>query len=211
MRLKITHRTEFGFDQPVPYALQRLRLVPPSGATQAVRSWALTIEGAREEVRFSDHFGNDTRLISIEGEAHAVSIEAAGEVETVNKSGVIGFQRGFAPLWLFLRETPLTTSGEAIEALAAAVPGGADIGRLHDLMVVVHERISVSDDAAVLEAGSAEDVLLKGGGDCIGRAHVFISAARRLGFAIERDGTIVALPGPSLERLKRVARGAPGP
>jgi membrane-associated phospholipid phosphatase len=36
-------------------------------------------------------------------------------------------------------------------------------------------------------------------------------AARRLGFAIERDGGIVALPGPSLERLKRVARGVPGP
>lgn len=36
-------------------------------------------------------------------------------------------------------------------------------------------------------------------------------AARRLGFAIERDGTIVALPGPSLARLKGVARGAPGP
>jgi undecaprenyl-diphosphatase len=36
-------------------------------------------------------------------------------------------------------------------------------------------------------------------------------AARRLGFAIAQDGTIVALPGPSLERLKRVARGAPGP
>ena len=36
-------------------------------------------------------------------------------------------------------------------------------------------------------------------------------AARRLGFAIARDGTIVPLPGPSLERLKRVARGVPGP
>jgi membrane-associated phospholipid phosphatase len=36
-------------------------------------------------------------------------------------------------------------------------------------------------------------------------------AARRLGFAIERDGSIAALPGPSLERLKRVARDAPGP
>ena len=36
-------------------------------------------------------------------------------------------------------------------------------------------------------------------------------AARRLGFAIERDGTIVALPGPSLERLKRVAQGVSGP
>jgi transglutaminase-like putative cysteine protease len=61
MRLKITHRTEFGFDQPVPYALQRLRLVPMSSATQTVRSWSLTIDGAREEVRFSDHFGNDPR------------------------------------------------------------------------------------------------------------------------------------------------------
>jgi len=32
-------------------------------------------------------------------------------------------------------------------------------------------------------------------------------AARRLGFAIHRDGTIVALTGPSSGRLKRVAQG----
>jgi membrane-associated phospholipid phosphatase len=36
-------------------------------------------------------------------------------------------------------------------------------------------------------------------------------AARRLGFAIQRDGTIVALTGPSPGRLKRVARGAFAP
>ena len=36
-------------------------------------------------------------------------------------------------------------------------------------------------------------------------------AARRLGFAIRRDGTIVPLPGPSLPRLKRVARKASAP
>ena len=34
-------------------------------------------------------------------------------------------------------------------------------------------------------------------------------AARRLGFAIHGDGTIVPLPGPSSGRLKRVARGPP--
>src|SRR5262245_47877319 len=107
MRLNITHRTELNYDQPIPYALLRLRLVPSSSATQTVRSWALTIEGARQELRFSDHFGDETRLISMEGEPHVVSIEAVGEVDTVNKAGVIGFQRGFAPLWLFLRETPL--------------------------------------------------------------------------------------------------------
>jgi membrane-associated phospholipid phosphatase len=36
-------------------------------------------------------------------------------------------------------------------------------------------------------------------------------AARRLGFAIHRDGTIVPLAGPSSERLKRVAGGAFAP
>jgi membrane-associated phospholipid phosphatase len=36
-------------------------------------------------------------------------------------------------------------------------------------------------------------------------------AARRLGFAIQRDGTIVSLVGPSSGRLKRVARGAFAP
>jgi membrane-associated phospholipid phosphatase len=36
-------------------------------------------------------------------------------------------------------------------------------------------------------------------------------AARRLGFAIHQDGTIVALTGPSSGRLKRVAQGASAP
>lgn len=36
-------------------------------------------------------------------------------------------------------------------------------------------------------------------------------AARRLGFAIQRNGTIVSLVGPSSGRLKRVARGASAP
>ena len=76
--------------------------MPVSGSTQTVLSWALKIEGAREEVRFVDHFGNDTRLISVEGEPRTIAIEASGEVETYNKAGVIGIHRGFAPLWLIL-------------------------------------------------------------------------------------------------------------
>jgi undecaprenyl-diphosphatase len=35
-------------------------------------------------------------------------------------------------------------------------------------------------------------------------------ASRRLGFAIGLDGTVRALPGPSLGRLKRVARRIAG-
>ena len=36
-------------------------------------------------------------------------------------------------------------------------------------------------------------------------------AARKLGFAIHHDGTIVSLVGPSSGRLKRVARGPLAP
>ena len=82
MRLRISHRTEYRYDAPVPYALQRLRLVPYGGPSQSIKSWSLAIEGAREELRFTDQFGNDTRLLSVEGAPHVISVEAAGEVET---------------------------------------------------------------------------------------------------------------------------------
>ena len=72
------------------YALQRLRLVPYGGSTQTVKSWSLAIDGAREELRFIDQFGNDTRLFSVEGDPHVISVEATGEVETHNTAGVIG-------------------------------------------------------------------------------------------------------------------------
>ena len=72
-----------------------------SGPTQTVLSWALKIEGAREEVRFIDHFGNDNRLLSVEGERDFITVEATGEVETRDTAGVFGAHHGFAPLWLF--------------------------------------------------------------------------------------------------------------
>jgi transglutaminase-like putative cysteine protease len=181
MRLKINHRTEYSYDQPLSYALQRLRLFPASGPLQIVRSWSLSIEGAKEEVHFTDHFGNDTRLISVEGEPHAIGIEVAGEVETVNKAGMAGPQRGFAPLWLYLRDTPLTAPGEAMEALAATVAEGTDLDRLHRLMAAIRERVAYAVGTTDSDT-AAEEALSKGSGVCQDHAHIFISAARLNGF-----------------------------
>jgi transglutaminase-like putative cysteine protease len=194
MRLNITHRIECRYGDPVNYALQRLRLVPSSGSTQKVRSWTLSIEGAREEVRFSDHFENETRLISVSGDPKLVSFEASGEVETFNKAGVTGFHRGFAPLWLFRRDTPLTLPDETARALAAAIGDGDDIARLHQLMGAIHER--VAEAAAGTQAAEARQTMVQGdqamvqGGPAAARttglredhAETFIVAARLLGF-----------------------------
>ncbi|PSJ59986.1 transglutaminase family protein [Kumtagia ephedrae] len=181
MRLKITHRTEYSYDVPVQYGLQRLRLVPQSGPTQAVVSWALEIAGAREEVRFADQFGNETRLVSVEGEPHGVSVEAGGIVETFDTSGIVGPHQGFAPLWLFARETALTVAADGIAALADAVAPASEVDRLHALMDAVADKVAYVPGST--HAGTnAEEAIALGKGVCQDQAHVFIAAARRLGY-----------------------------
>lgn len=181
MRLKISHRTEYRYDAPVQYALQRLRLVPRSGRTQTVHDWSLTVEGAAEEARFVDHFENDTRLVSIAGDATVIGIEARGEVETVDTAGVTGEHKGFAPLWLFEHQTALTKSGEAVRALAKSVDGATDLEKLHALMKTIAARV-VYTVGATHAGTTAEEALRQGAGVCQDHAHVFAAAARLLGF-----------------------------
>ena len=201
MRLKITHRTEYRYDRPIAYALQRVRLLPRSGATQKVGSWSVTIEGAHEQVRFTDHFGNETRLISVEGAPRVIGIEATGEVETYNKAGVIGLHHGFAPLWLFMRETELTMPGDGAMALAAAVGEGADIARLHELMALMGEAPDPADGETPADADAVQALVQASGagqsqtqessaaqgevrtvGTIRDQAEMFIAVARLLGF-----------------------------
>ncbi|MEI5679623.1 MULTISPECIES: transglutaminase family protein [unclassified Mesorhizobium] len=196
MRLKIKHRTEYHYDMPVQYGLQRLRLLPREGKTQSVLSWNVVVGGAREEVRFSDQFGNDTRLVSIEGDPRVVSVEATGEVETHDTAGVSGPHTGFAPLWLFSQATPLTEAGEGIRDLAASIAPGAEIDRLHQLLGMVRERVAYIVGATDAET-TAEEALKQGSGVCQDHAHVFSSAARLLGIParyvsgyLMMDGTI---------------------
>ena len=64
MRLKITHTTEYLYDAPVPYSLQRLRLTPVDTLAQKVLSWQIAVEGASVEAGYADQFGNRTELVS---------------------------------------------------------------------------------------------------------------------------------------------------
>jgi transglutaminase-like putative cysteine protease len=181
MRLKITHTTQYHYDEPVAYALQRLRLVPLDGPTQKIAEWKLEIEGATREVRFADQFGNDTRLISVAGEPHSISVHAAGEVETLDTNGIVGAHRGFAPLWLFLRQTGLTEPGEGVEALLAGMPETRDIDWLHELVNRIRDKVGY-EVGTTHAATTAEEALTHTKGVCQDHAHIFLSAARKAGF-----------------------------
>lgn len=181
MRLKISHRSEYAYLSPVHYALQRVRLMPRSGYCQEVLSWAIKIEGATEEVRYRDHFDNDTRLISATAEARMIGVVAQGEVETRDTAGIAGPQNGFAPLWLFGHATELTTPGEALNELTAAISTASDLDRLHILMNTIRERVAYvigSTDSTT----TAEQAYVQGQGVCQDHTHIFVTVARKLGY-----------------------------
>lgn len=181
MRLKISHRSEYVYLSPVHYALQRVRLMPRSGYSQEVLSWEIKVEGATEEVRYRDHYDNDTRLVAAKAEAQAIGVIAEGEVETRDTAGIAGPQSGFAPLWLFAHPTVLTTAGEALDELTASISTATALDRLHILMNTIRDRVAYvigSTDATT----TAEQSYVQGQGVCQDHTHIFVTVARKLGY-----------------------------
>jgi membrane-associated phospholipid phosphatase len=101
-------------------------------------------------------------------------------------------------------------SGHAIASFALAFAVSAVWPRAGPVMIVYAVLIAIS--RLVLLAHHPSDVVAGALIGVIGAMAVrYWFAARRLGFAIRRDGAIVPLAGPSLGHLKRVARKASAP
>lgn len=101
-------------------------------------------------------------------------------------------------------------SGHANTAFALAFAVSALWPKARPWMLVYAVAIALS--RLVLLAHHSSDVVAGALVGVIGAMAVrYWFAARRLGFAIRGDGTIVPLPGPSLGHLKRVAGGASAP
>jgi membrane-associated phospholipid phosphatase len=101
-------------------------------------------------------------------------------------------------------------SGHATTAFALALAVSAVWPQTRVAMAVYALIIAAS--RLVLLAHHPSDVVAGAMVGIVGAMFVrYWFAARRLGFAIRRDGSIVSLVGPSSGRLKRVAGGAFGP
>ena len=76
MRLKISHTTEYLYDAPVPYSLQRLRLPPIDTPAQKVLSWNIAAAVAPVEAVYNQQHGHRTELVSTETEPHTITTTA---------------------------------------------------------------------------------------------------------------------------------------
>ncbi len=182
MKLKISHTTSYHYDLPVPYALQQLRLRPKSRPDQLVLSWEISIEGGKRQVSFEDEHANTVDLISFEPGAKDIIVHCEGEVDVTDTAGVTGKHLGFVPLWLFERSTPLTTVGPNVRSLVSSFDKPKEpLEQLHALSAHILDLVPYSTAQTSSEL-TAEQVVAAGHGVCQDHAHVFIAAARSLGF-----------------------------
>ncbi|MGA7117849.1 MAG: transglutaminase family protein [Hyphomicrobium sp.] len=180
MLLSVKHTTTYRYDTLARYAIESLRLTPPTFDGQKVLSWQVNAPGIERAARFQDGFGNVVHLTVLHDEHNSITIEATGVVETQDRIGVAKGLSEPAPLRIYLRETPRTAPDDAIRGLAAKCKGGCTLDRLHRLMHTVREAVSY-EIGTTHSHTSATEALADGTGVCQDYAHIFISGARTLG------------------------------
>ena len=183
MRLNIAHTSTYRYDAPLQFGLQELRMTPKSRAGQTVLRWNFKLEGGEVQCKFDDQNNNQVMLIALDEGIQEARIECEGEVETADNAGVIGRHGGFAPVWFFNRETPLTAPGPQVRRLAKKIgdASGSDLEKLHALSDTISDAATYTVGATNVTA-TAEEALAAGAGVCQDHAHIFISAARTLGY-----------------------------
>ncbi|MCY3994698.1 MAG: transglutaminase family protein [Rhodobacter sp.] len=183
MQLKISHVTRYRYEGPVTYGLQEVRLTPRSIPGQNVLAWSIEIQGGKVELEFEDQHANTVKLISFHDDPRELAITCTGEVATLDTSGIFGSHTGYAPLWYFTRVTPLSRPGQAVRKLVRGVREDERdaIARLHLLSARIRETVAYVTGRTGVET-SAEAALAVGKGVCQDHSHVFVSAARAMGF-----------------------------
>lgn len=182
MQLSIHHLTEYQFDQPVHYALQRLKLRPKDGAGQQIIDWHLTVDGGTVEAEHDDPHNNHVTLISVEEGRTAITISCHGQVETTDNHGILGRHRSHVPLWAYCRPTRLTTAGRGVHKLVTGVDREQSdkLALLHQLSAHILGSVAYQGGATGVDS-SAENAITAGAGVCQDHAHIFIAACRSMG------------------------------
>ncbi|MXO85784.1 transglutaminase family protein [Altererythrobacter aurantiacus] len=182
MRLSIRHTSHYRFDEPVIHALQRLRLTPKTTQGQQILKWHMEYKNAAPELQYEDQHHNTVTLVAVTEGAQEVIVECSGTVETEDNAGVIGRHAGHLPLWSFLGQTRLTKPGPTVERLVGNLPQDDDaVTVLHNLSAAIRDTVEYKTGTTRVDT-TGEEAATSGAGVCQDHSHIFIGAARHLGY-----------------------------
>lgn len=180
MRLKISHTTTYDYDEPVPYALQQVRLTPKNSGAQTIINWRTQVTGGKRELSFEDSHRNRVELISFTPGTRQIVLHSEGEVDMKDTYGITGAHGGFMPLWMFLRSTDRTRIGPLSRKIANAIDDDrSPLDQMHELAGAVHAAIRYETGRSDV-GWSAEEALAAGHGVCQDHTHAFLACARYL-------------------------------
>lgn len=179
MRLTLSHRTVYRYQQAVKYTAQTLRLTPRRDGGQRVLAWSIQAPGRRAEQ--VDAHGNIMHLLTLEEPHREIAILVAGAVEIADVEDIMRHEETLSPL-AYLAPTALTAPDHEIAALARKhLEGRGPLRRrVYDLATGVYDRVRYRPGTTSVEdpAGAA---LARGEGVCQDQAHVLIACCRTAG------------------------------
>jgi transglutaminase-like putative cysteine protease len=184
MRIRVSHETTYRYDQPPKGVIQTLRMTPRNHDGQYVVDWRIDVSADVRLDAQEDAFGNITHTFTADGLFDALRLQVEGEIETQDSHGVMRGTIEHFPPSLFLRTTPLTAPDAAIAELARDVAARNDtdaLGRLHALLARINQDITFDTDPTHTATTAAEAFALRRG-VCQDLTHIFIAAAREIGF-----------------------------
>lgn len=183
MKLSISHRTRYRFDQPKRSLIQSLRLWPTVFDGQAVEEWSVDIEGSAAErgAALRDGAGDWVETVSMRNVSD-VTIAVKGVVETRDLAGVVRGLREKVPPLAYLRPTPMTRLNQALRDLGTGAVAGRDdpLDRAHALARAVTGAIPYTPGKTVSDTTAAE-ALEMAQGVCQDQTHALIAIARAVG------------------------------
>jgi len=179
MLLSVHHSSTYAYAQPARRVLQLLRVWPQSFNGQTVLDWRVDVDLDARLREGRDGYGNVTHMLYVDSEIASLAISVTGRVLTEDRAGIVQGLPHDLPREVFLRETPLTLAGPAVDDLARwfAAERGSTIARLHGLAARLFETLRFDTKATAVET-TAEEALAAGHGVCQDFAHIFIAAAR---------------------------------
>ena len=181
MRLSVSHKTHYKFDQPMRSVTQSLRLWPSPFEGQAVIDWNVEIAGAVRGASFRTGAGDWIETSTVHGPVSEVVVEVTGTVETIDLSGVLKGHRERTPAEAYLRHTRFTRADAALKALAeeATTEDASPLENAHALANAVRDAITYTPGETDTTTTAAE-ALDAGHGVCQDHAHALIAAALTL-------------------------------
>jgi len=192
MRLAVDHATRYGYESPVRFSTQYLRLTPHDSARQKVIEWKL--EAPRRPTRTLDGYGNVLHVLTLDKPVSEIVIRALGVVETRPGQDEGPDPVPLSPL-VFTRGTALTRADGSLAAFAERHRRRASsCAGLRELASAILKKMPFKPGDTHVSSSAAEAFAI-GSGVCQDHAHVFIACCRVLGIPARYVSGYVYSPG----------------